>query len=111
MDAQQVAPTLAGLIVRPPLGRRQHSWRGRVESRLLTRWPGPGFEDDHAGEEAVGEHPLGERLVVVVGDRRAVDDQAGLVDDPPLFTGAVGFVISRIVIPPGSVPPCVTFPP
>ena len=68
--------------VRPPSGGLNNPRGQRQDARLLSRGALAVFEDDHPGEEAVREHPLGERLVVVVWDRRAEDDQMRLVDRP-----------------------------
>ena len=79
------AAMAAGLIVGPPGGRLHHTWRQIADARLLAAATLAGLDEDHAGEEAVSEHSLAERLVVVVGDRRAEDHQTGLVDDAGRF--------------------------
>ena len=55
-----------------------------ADGRLLASPARAGFQDQHAREEPVGEHALGECGVVVVRDRRAEEHQAGLVDDAGL---------------------------
>ena len=80
MPLFEVAGT--GTELGPPFGCLQHGFRQVLNARLLPRASSAAFEDEHAGEEAIGEHPLRECLVVVVGDRRAEDRHARLIDHP-----------------------------
>ena len=64
MPVLEVAGT--GSEIRPPLGRGQHRIGQLPDTRLLSLAALAAFQNDHPGEEAVGEHPLGERLVVVI---------------------------------------------
>ena len=80
-DREELAQVpFAGIEV-CPVGRCLQDTRGQVRDlRFLTFTTLARFDDQHAGEESVRQHPLAQGGVVVRGNGCAVDHQAWLFD-------------------------------